>query len=1082
MELPKQFDNINNRVIDDLKQTLSKGSKVSIAAASFSIYAYEALKSELEDVEELRFIYTSPTFNKPELGKKEKREFYIPKLNRERNLYGSEYEIRLRNQLSQKAIARECGEWIRKKVRFKTIVTDGNVYTQATIRNDNGEQSYIPFNDFTSSTLGIEKGADVCTNIIRLSFPMTTQFVSDFNKMWQNQEQFKDVTDAVLENIENVYRENSPEFIYFVTLYNIFNEFLEDISEDVLPNEATGFKDSQIWNKLYDFQKDAALAIINKLEKYNGCILADSVGLGKTFTALAVIKYYETRNKNVLVLCPKKLCDNWMTYRNNYITNPIAADRLSYTVLFHSDLSRDGGSSNGVDLDKINWGNFDLVVIDESHNFRNGGKITRDDDDEDPRENRYLRLMNQVIRAGVKTKVLMLSATPVNNRFNDLKNQLQLAYEGEVERMDSLLNTTSSIDDIFRQAQKSYNHWAKLPNSERTTEKLLSMLSFDFFEVLDSVTIARSRKHIEAYYNTEAVGKFPFRLQPLSRRPSLTDLPTAINYNQIFNQLQKLNLAIYTPSAFILHSKLADYGLDSENNGIGLSLVGREMGIRRIMCILMLKRLESSVNSFRLTLGRLLNLITKTIDNIDKHGAYIEVEETDGYDLDIDDSENDAFIGTKKNKIALEDIDYIRWRQYLAKDKEELELTQLMLDDITPEHDSKLQQLREDLRNKFAYPINGTNKKVLIFTAFSDTAVYLYDNLAKTIKDKYGMDTALVTGDVEARSTLKLKEKLDFNKVLTLFSPISKEKSAVYPNIDGEIQVLIATDCISEGQNLQDCDYLINYDIHWNPVRIIQRFGRIDRIGSKNDVIQLVNYWPDMTLDEYIDLKGRVEARMKVSVLTSTGDDNPISPEEKGDLEYRKAQLKKLQEEVVDIEEMNSGVSIMDLGLNEFRLDLLEYMKTHADVEHTPYGLHAVVGHNEFTESGVIYVLKNRNKGVNIDKKNRLHPFYIVYVRNDGSVVINHLSPKELLDRFRSLCKGKNVPQNALCHAFNKETRDGHKMTQYSKLLGDAIGSIINVKEESDLDSFLEGVQGELFTKEITGLDDFELICFLVIK
>lgn len=1082
MELPKQFDNINSRVIDDLKVSLRKGSKVAVAAASFSIYAYKALKNELEDVDELRFIFTSPTFNKPEIGKKEKREFFIPKLNRERNLYGSEYEIRLRNQLSQKAIAKECGEWIRKKVRFKTNVTEGNVYTQATVRNKNDEQSYIPFNDFTTSTLGIEKGADVCTNIIRLGYPMTTKFVADFDKMWQNQEQFKDVTDAVLENIENVYRENPPEFIYFVTLYNIFNEFLEDISEDVLPNEATGFKDSCIWNKLYDFQKDAALAIINKLEKYNGCILADSVGLGKTFTALAVIKYYETRNKNVLVLCPKKLCDNWMTYRNNYINNPIAADRLGYTVLFHSDLSRDGGQSNGIDLEKINWGNFDLVVIDESHNFRNGGKLTRDDDDDNPRENRYLRLMNQVIRTGVKTKVLMLSATPVNNRFNDLKNQLQLAYEGEAERIDTLLNTSSSIDDIFRNAQKAYNHWAKLPNAERTTDRLLSMLSFDFFEVLDSVTIARSRKHVEAYYNTEAVGKFPKRLQPLSRRPSLTDLPSAINYNEIFAQLQKLNLAIYTPSAFILPSKIKDYALDTETHGSGLTLVGREMGIRRLMCILMLKRLESSVNSFRLTLGRLLKLIATTIDKIDKHEMFIDVEDVEGYDLDIDDSENDAFIGTKKNKIALEDIDYISWRQYLAKDKEELELTQLMLNDITPEHDSKLIQLKDDLREKFAHPINGDNKKVIIFTAFSDTAVYLYDNLANTIKQKYGMDVALVTGDVEARSTLKLKEKLDFNKVLTLFSPISKEKAAIYPNINEEIQVLIATDCISEGQNLQDCDYLINYDIHWNPVRIIQRFGRIDRIGSKNEAIQLMNYWPDMTLDEYIDLKGRVEARMKVSVLTSTGDDNPISPEEKGDLEYRKAQLKKLQEEVVDIEEMNNGVSIMDLGLNEFRLDLLEYMKTHEDVEHTPYGLHAVVEHNEFTEPGVIYVLKNRNKGVNIDKKNRLHPFYIVYVRNDGSVVINHLAPKELLDKFRSLCKGKNMPQTTLCHAFNKETRDGQKMMQYSKLLGDAIGSIINVKEESDLDSFLEGAQGSLFTKEITGLDDFELICFLVVK
>lgn len=541
-------------------------------------------------------------------------------------------------------------------------------------------------------------------------------------------------------------------------------------------------------------------------------------------------------------------------------------------------------------------------------------------------------------------------------------------------------------------------------------------------------------------------------------------------------------MAIYTPSAFILQSKVMKYALDPEIHGAGLTLAGREMGIRRIMCILMLKRLESSVNSFRLTLERLLKLITTTIEKIDRHETYIDIAETEDYDFDIDDSDNDAFIGTKKNKIALEDIDYISWRQYLQRDREELELTKLMLEDITPEHDSKLQQLITDLREKFANPINGDNKKVIVFTAFSDTAVYLYDNLAKPIKQKYGMDTALVTGDVEARSTLKLKEKLDFNKVLTLFSPISKEKASVFPHINEEIEVLIATDCISEGQNLQDCDYLINYDIHWNPVRIIQRFGRIDRMGSKNDVIQLVNYWPDMTLDEYIDLKSRVEARMKVSVLTATGDDNPISPEEKGDLEYRKEQLKRLQDEVVDIEEMNNGVSIMDLGLNEFRLDLLDYMKTHEDVDHTPFGLHAVVGVNEFTEPGVIYVLKNRNKGVNIDRKNRLHPFYIVYLRNDGSVVVNHLSPKELLDKFRSLCKGKNMPQTALCREFNKETRDGFRMIHYSKLLGDAITSIITVKENSDIDSFLEGFQGELFTKEIKGFDDFELIDFLVIK
>ena len=1074
------FDNINHKVVDDLRVTLRKGSKVSVASACFSIYAFSELREQLEGLDELRFIFTAPSFLK-ERESKQRREFYIPRIDRERTLYGSRFEVRLRNQLTQKAIAIECAEWIRQKARFKSNTTDNILPGFINVKSDS-VFTYTPVNGFTTTDLGCEQGNNMMNFVNKVEGESARQYLLRFNEIWDNEKDFADVTEEIIGHISNIYRENSPEFIYFVTLYNIFNEFLTDISEDILPNEATGFKDSKIWNKLYDFQKDAALAIISKLEKYNGCILADSVGLGKTFTALSVIKYYETRNKSVLVLCPKKLCDNWMTYRNNYITNPIAADRLSYTVLFHSDLSRSGGLSNGIALDKINWGNFDLVVIDESHNFRNGGKLTWGDDDEKPHENRYFRLMNKVIRAGVKTKVLMLSATPVNNRFNDLKNQLQLAYEGDARRMDDLLNTESSIDDIFRQAQKAYNQWAKLPGEERTTDRLLGMLSFDFFEVLDSVTIARSRKHIEAYYDTAAVGKFPTRLPPISRRPSLTDLSGAINYNEIFNQLQKLNLAIYTPSEFILASKAEKYKLNPETHGAGLTLVGREMGIRRIMCILMLKRLESSVNSFRLTLERVLNLITSTIEKIDNHDTFIDVEEAQGYDFDIDDAENDAFIGTKKNKIALEDMDYTAWRQYLVRDQEELALTKLMLDDITPEHDSKLQQLIEDLRSKFAHPINVGNKKVIIFTAFSDTAVYLYDNLAGPIKEKYGMDTAIVTGDVEARSTLKLREKLDFNKVLTLFSPVSKEKSSVYPDIDGEIEVLIATDCISEGQNLQDCDYLINYDIHWNPVRIIQRFGRIDRIGSKNDVIQLVNYWPDMTLDEYIDLKGRVEARMKVSVLTSTGDDNPISPEEKGDLEYRKAQLKKLQEEVVDIEEMNNGVSIMDLGLNEFRLDLLEYMKTHKDVEHTPFGLHAVVGHNEYTEPGVIYVLKNRNGGVNIDKKNRLHPFYLIYVRNDGSVVINHLSPKELLDKLRSLCRGKNAPQTTLCHAFNKETKDGLKMTAYSKLLGDAIGSIINVKEEGDIASLFSPGETSALRGDIKGLEDFELITFLVVR
>lgn len=1072
------INNINKTLKDDIKQELKAGSKLDIAASCFSIYAFKELKDQLKNIDQLRFIFTSPTFTAEKVDKQQ-REFYIPRLNRERSLYGTEFEIKLRNELSQKSIAKECAEWIKQKVCFKSNRTNENM--NGFINLD--EITYTPINGFTTVELGCEKGNNAYTMITKLEVSESTAFLSLFNELWNDQTKMQVVTQEVLDSITNAYKENAPDFLYFVALYNIFHEFLEDISEDVMPNEATGFKNSIIWNKLYNFQKDACIGIINKLEKYNGCILADSVGLGKTFTALSVIKYYENRNKSVLVLCPKKLNENWITYRSNYKNNPIAKDRLRYDILFHSDLSRNGGKSNGMDLDYINWANYDLVVIDESHNFRNGGKITTDENDENPRENRYLQLLNKVIRKGVKTKVLMLSATPVNNRFNDLKHQIALAYEGNTENIDHLLNTESGIEDIFRQAQTEYNRWSKLPSEQRTTKTLLERLSFDFFEVLDSVTIARSRKHIEQYYDTADIGKFPARLAPISRRPALTDLEGVANFDVIFAKLQDMNLAVYTPSHFILPSKLGNYNILKDREGYsGLSMQGRETGLRKLMSVNLLKRLESSVNSFRLTLTRMQTYIGSIIEIIDNAKTTTTVEEFDIASQLAAEEADDIYIGGKKTQIALADMDYIQWRHYLTQDYQLIDSLLLLIKPITPQHDSKLQELLAELRHKFSNPINAGNKKVIIFTAFSDTAVYLYDNLASRILEKTGLHTALVTGDVEARSTLKLKQKFDFNTALTLFSPVSKEKEAIYPGISEEIDVLIATDCISEGQNLQDCDYLINFDIHWNPVRIIQRFGRIDRIGSKNDVIQLVNYWPDMSLDDYINLKGRVESRMKISVLTATGDDNPLTTEEKEDLEYRHAQLKRLQEEVIDLEEMNSGVSIMDLGLNEFRLDLLEYMKSNPEVERSPNGLHAIVPANEAANRGVIYVLKNRNNAVNIDKKNRLHPFYMVYVDMDGEVIINHLSPKDLLDRMRLLCRGKVEPYMDLCRTFNAETRDGRNMKTYSSLLHKAVASVMTVKEESDLDSFLSGVQGSLFTEEIHGLDDFELICFLVIK
>lgn len=1075
----KIFDNVTEIVRDDMASTIGKGSKVSIAAACFSMYAYKELRKQLEQVDECRFIFTSPTFV-TEKSEKQKREFYIPRLNRESSLYGTEFEIKLRNEMTQKAIAKECADWIRRKATLKSNTTNEIMGGFMTVTGPTSNVVYMPISGFTTVDIGCDRGNNSYNMTNRFESPFSAQYIQLFESLWNDKKKLQDVTDVVIENISTAYNENSPEFIYYMTLYHVFSEFLDDISEDELPNEATGFKQSKIWNMLYDFQRDAVLAIINKLERYNGCILADSVGLGKTYTALAVVKYYESRNKSVLVLCPKKLSENWNTYKDNYVNNPIAADRLNYDVLFHTDLSRSHGISNGLDLDRLNWGNYDLVVIDESHNFRNGAGTHAN-----TVENRYVKLMDKVIRTGVKTKVLMLSATPVNNKFIDLKNQLAIAYEGDSKLINDKLDTSKTVDEIFRQAQKAFNAWSKLDAQSKTTDALLKTLDFDFFELLDSVTIARSRKHIEKYYNTAEIGKFPERKKPISLRPQLTDLDSAINYNQIYGLLMMLSLCIYTPSNYIFPSKMKKYIDITHNKADNLTQTGREQGIRRLMSINLLKRLESSVNSFQLTLKRIESLIDETIKSIDRFEKYghsdIDMYEASDSEWDIDDNNTDYFTVGKKVKIDLADMDYKTWRAELKKDAKTLELLTLMVADITPEHDTKLQELLKLVSDKIENPINSGNKKVLIFSAFSDTAEYLYEHVSTYVKKKYGLNTAVITGSIDGKTTIR-GFKASLNNVLTCFSPISKGKDLLMPESDADIDILIATDCISEGQNLQDCDYLVNYDIHWNPVRIIQRFGRIDRIGSKNQYIQLVNFWPDMDLDEYINLKSRVETRMKISIMTSTGDDDLINPEEKGDLEYRKQQLKRLQEEVVDIEDMSSGISIMDLGLNEFRLDLLEYVKTHPDLEKKPKGLHAVVPATEDLPAGVIFVLRNINNSVNIDNQNRIHPFYMVYIGIDGEVICDYLNPKKMLDDIRLLCRGKNEPIKHLCKQFNEETDDGRDMVEMSELLSEAIESIINSKEESDIDSLFSAGGTSALMSSVSGLDDFELICFLVIK
>ena len=1084
------IDNKVRLLGDDLKKEIGRGAKVKIVASYFSIYAFEALKRELSEVAELQFIFPTPAFVQQSVKdklKKETREYFIPKRLQETSLYGTAFEIRLRNQLTQKVIARECAEWIRAKVQFRSNITEDRPQNFIYVETASRKAIYMPIEGFTSVDLGYEKNNMMFQGIMKNDEDSYTKFFfNQFQNIWNDHSKLQDVTQAIVDYISSAYTDNSPEFIYFVTLYNIFSEFLDDImSEDFMPNEGTGFKNSLVWQKLYSFQRDGAIGVIQKLEKYNGCILADSVGLGKTFTALAVMKYYASRNKNILVLAPKKLANNWNQYRDNVRTNLFYKDRIHFDVLYHTDLGRTHGFSNGHDLSKFNWDNYDLVVIDESHNFRNANSY-RD------KETRYDFLINKVLKSGVRTKVLMLSATPVNNRFTDLKNQLALAYGDDYAEFNERLDTSKSVDVVLSNAQRAFNEWTKLPKEQRKAADLMSRLDIDFSILLDNVTIARSRKHITRYYDSSEIGSFPTRRKPASYYCDIARKEDTLSYNDIFNTLMGLTMGVYAPMNYILPSRISKYEAlyDTKVGRSTLKQVNREKALQRLMTINMLKRLESCVDSFRKTVRSICDANKRTYDSIIQFEnnrassrtlefSQIDEETLDDEDFDIT---NEGTLG--KVRIDFSDMDLYLWKRDLKYDIETLEALDELMCYVTPDRDLKLQKLIEIVEDKIEHPFNPGNRKILIFSAFADTTNYLYENLAPMLLEKYGLYSARIQGASSGNAT-NIRGEKDTDRLLMLFSPISKERDVAFPaEKDLNIDVLIATDCVSEGQNLQDCDICINYDIHWNPVRIVQRFGRIDRIGSKNQYIQLVNFWPNVSLDEYINLNARVENRMTLVDATATGDDNIIASEQ-ADLDYRKEQLKKLQEgNLQDLEDVDGSITITDLGLNEFRMDMVAYIKEHGEPKNIAHGLYCVVRHDDEKNipKGVIYVLKNRNPSVNIGDKNRLHPYYLVYLDEAGNIVHNHMEVKAILDILRTTCKHHTEPIADLCRAYNRETKDGYKMDKYSRLLDKSIESIIDVKEADDLNTLFNTGSDILFNSGIQGLDDFELITFVVIK
>lgn len=1063
----------NGKVGDALREHLAEGSKLSVISGLFSIYGFESLKNELKGLDKFRLILAQePANDLPE--------------SRIASLAGDEFELRFRNRLDQNRIAKECAKWLSEKADIR-IAKNPRAFGQNLLLaqgKDGGAIGIQGSSGFTSTGFGYSESNRFHMNMCAKDAPSTQAMLEWFETIWNDPAAVEDAKAMLLERLETLVTDQTPEFIYFLTLYNIFKDFLEDIDEENIIKSKTGFKDTIVWNKLYKFQRDGVLGAIDKLEKYNGCIIADSVGLGKTFEALAVIKYYELRNDRVLVLCPKKLRDNWTVYTVNDKRNLLASDRFNYDVLNHTDLTRLRGRSGEMNLETLNWGNYDLVVIDESHNFRNSSSAKEG-------LTRYSRLMDEIIRSGVKTKVLMLSATPVNNRMNDLKNQVAFITEG----IDSAYSEQgiASIEETLRKAQTRFNNWLRQEENERTVDGLLDSMNFDYFKLLDLLTIARSRKHIEKYYDVAEIGSFPERLQPINIKADIDTLGQFPPLREINRTIRKLNLSAYSPLKYVRADKREEYSrkYDVQVKG-GQSVfrqIDREQSLIHLMRVNLLKRMESSINSFALTLEKLLGEVENLLEKLESHSAS-DIGELGIEDVETDDPEFDAYLIGRKVKVLIKDMDEHRWRQDLLDDRAKLAELLSEARKIEASRDAKLHSLRDLIAEKCNNPINEGNRKIIVFTAFSDTANYLYENIAGWAKDALGIYAAQITGSGTNKTNMP-GQSSNFDSLLAAFSPVSKERAKIDESATSEIDLLIATDCISEGQNLQDCDYLINYDIHWNPVRIIQRFGRIDRLGSKNGVIQLVNFWPNMELDEYINLEARVSGRMVLLDISATGEENVIEQDSTGrmnDLEYRRKQLEQLQSTVVDLEDMSGGVSITDLTLNDFRMDLSAFMKEHLnELESAPTGLFAAATLDhalklEGLPPGVVFCLKNVGKLVSNDDGYALAPYYLTYVSDDGQVALTFTQSKKALDVLKKHGHGKRSVDTEAVARMNAKTKNGRDMSHYRALLEKAVESVVGKSEEKGVESLFSRGGTNLTKDSFQGMEDFEVVSYMVVN
>ena len=1076
------LDNHQAKLVDYLRQHLSSAEIFRLVTAYFSIYGFVQLAEQLEKDElQTRFLFGDPK-SAGNIGTEPKsgRAFSVTESGL--SIVGNSLDSSI---LLQRKIAERCAEWVKKEsVQIRSLKTSNFLHGKMYHLQGKDKKSVtVGSSNFTQRGLGASTNPNLEINIASHDPETCAETEEWFEKLWQNDKRVEDVKAEVLAELERLYAENPPELIYYKTLYEIFKEELEarDIGEGELQD--AHLYDTQIWKMLYEFQKDGAKSAISRLLRYNGCILADSVGLGKTFTALAVIKYFEMRNENVLVLSPKKLENNWRSYqaaaaRDN---NPLKDDRFSFHLLAHTDLGRESGPAGNIDLSNFNWSNYGLVVIDESHNFRNATKSVRNDQGEVVRTSRYDKLINDVIKEGVNTKVLLLSATPVNTSLMDLRNQIYLMSSGRDDAFGKSLGI-HSIGNTVRAAQNKFKEWESTQRELKDKEELLQSLGGEFLHLLGNISIARSRSQIKRFYGDFIKEKGDFPQRKLVTEYPPTDNQGKLSYDSINRLIGELAFHIYRPSKYVI-GKEAIEQLEIEKGKYRFNQLTRERFLVDMMRINFLKRLESSAHALTLTLERTIGNIDALLERIERYESKDDLDASIDF-LPGDDDEDEDFIVNRKaiRSYHLRELDTQKWRTDILEDRAKLQTVLADIRQITPQRDGKLDMLKGQLKKKAA----EKNRKLLVFTAFKDTAEYLWEELQGTAEE-LGLNVGLVAGNL-AKTTQSGTSH--FESVLSDFAPQARNRG----ESGDEIDILIATDCISEGQNLQDCDTVLNYDIHWNPVRLIQRFGRIDRIGSSNKVVRMINYWPTPDMELYLKLESRVRARMALADATATGDENYLDEEDLKALvqpafDFRDDLAEQMQKaQIWDLEDLSNSVNMSDFTLDYFLTQLLRFLQQNKEeLEKTPLGAHAVVSceeaRNLFTETqpGAIFCLR-QIESADKHPNNAIYPFYLMQVQKDG-VRRGYKSLQQILGLFEATALGKDRPITDLCDAFNREIETEEGKAYYNKMASDAV-EYIEQASEKDATESLSSNRSAVLPKvsEKPKASNLELITWLAMK